>query len=359
MLAFFALPADRHAVRRMRPQTLRSAAGRLARSRWILAAALACAIGALVEPGSAWADAGDSIVFVRGQALWRMPADGSSAAVELATLAGQAGPVTRLTASPRGDAVLVERGEQVAWVRLAGTGRGSGLRPLDCRAPARFSPDGTRVACTGPSAQLAFYALPGERRSVMLDMPAVRALGFVDAGRVAVADEAGIWAVPVRHREQRLLVAPHRPSGMLLIGPRGRRAVGVYPPLESHKSSGVYVFRLDGKGTRRRLLPDAEPVAWSHDERWVAVQGQKSACLVQSTGGQYKCWKHYRALSLSPEGNYVLLGKPAEQADTPDDVHMDLYRGERDGVRPAAPRLLQRGVTGPAVWVPACAAGCR
>jgi dipeptidyl aminopeptidase/acylaminoacyl peptidase len=328
----------------MRPQSLR-------------AATLACAVLALAA-ASARADTGDSIVFVRDQALWRMPADGSSSAVELAALAGQAGPVTRLVASPRGDAVLVELGEQVAWVPLAG--RGSGLRPLDCRAPARFSPDGKYVSCTGPNEQLALYALPGERRSVMLDMPAGRALGFVDTGRVAVADEAGIWAVPVQQREQRLLVAPHRPSGMLLIGPRGRRAVGVYPPLEGQKSPGVYVFRLDGKGTRRRLLPEAEPVAWSQDERWVAVQSEKSACLVRSTGGQYKCWKHYDALSVSPDGNYVLLSKhPEEDAEAHGDGHMDLYRGERDGVRPAAPRLLQRGVTGPAVWVPPCPAGCR
>jgi hypothetical protein len=347
----------------MRPQSLRSAARRLPWSRWVLAAVLACAIGAPVGAGtgSAWADPGaGSIVFVRDQALWRMPADGSAAAVELATLAGQPGPVTRLAASPSGDAVVVELGEQIAWVPLTGKGRGSGLRPLDCRAPARFSPDGKYVACTGPGAQLALYALPAERRSVMLDMPAVQALGFVDASRLALADEAGIWAVPMQHREQRLLVAPHRPSGMLLIGPRGRRAVGVYPPLESHKSPGVYVFRLDGKGTRRRLLPDAVPVAWSQDERWVAVQGEKSACLVRSSGGQYKCWKHYDALALSPNGDYVLLGKHAEEAtDMPDDMPVDLYRGERDGVRPAAPRLLQRGITGPAVWVPACAAGCR
>jgi dipeptidyl aminopeptidase/acylaminoacyl peptidase len=343
----------------MRLQTLPWAARRLARSRWLLVA-LACAIGTLAQTGRAWADPGDSIVFVRDQALWHMPADGSSAAVELATLAGQAGPVTRLAASPRGDAVLVEMGAQVAWVPLTATGRGSGLRPLDCQAPARFSPDGKHVACTGPGAQLALYALPGERRSVMLDMPAVRALGFVDASRVAVADEAGIWAVPMQQREQRLLVAPHRPSGVLLIGPRGRRAVGVYPPLESHKSPGLYVFRLDGKGTRRRLLPEAEPVAWSQDERWVAVQDEKSACLVRATGGQYKCWKHYHALSLSPDGNHVLLAKsPEDETDTHGSGRVDLYRGEGDGVRPVAPRLLQRGVTGPAVWVPACAAGCR
>ena len=48
----------------------------------------------------------------------------------------------------------------------------------------------------------------------------------------------------------------------------------------------------------------------------------------------------------------MLMGKPSEK-----EGRMDLYRGERDGVRPAAPRLLERAITGPAVWIPACT-GC-
>jgi hypothetical protein len=296
------------------------------------------------------AAAEEGIVFVRENALWRVSAEGGEGAVEVAALGAET--VTGLVASPAGDAVLVEFGERVGWVSL--TGARAALRPLDCRPPARFSPDGRYVSCTAPgtAAKIAVYALPTEQRS-LVDVPAAQVVGFISGSRLVVADDAGIWAVPTEPGAQRALLAPHRPSGGLLIGPHGRRAVGVYPPLSDHKSPGLYVFRLDGQGVRRRLLPDATAVAWSRDDRWVAVQGERSACLVRATGGQYKCWKRFQALSMSPDGTYMLMGKPSEK-----EGRLDLFRGERDGVRPAAPRLLERAITGPAVWIPVCT-GCR
>jgi hypothetical protein len=327
----------------MTRQSARAAAGRRRPGRLVIVAWIAC-LGALWPAGAAAQD--ESIVFLRGNALWRAPVSGDADAVELTAVSGE---VTRLEASPRGDAVLVELGERVAWVSLASPDK---LNALDCKAPARFSPDGRRISCTGPKAQLALYALPGARRS-LVDLPAAQVVGFAEGNRLAVADADGIWAVPVKQREQRALLAPHQPSSALSIGPRGRRAVGIYPPLSDHPSPGLYVFRLDGKGVRRRLLPDAAPVAWSGDDRWVAVQREKSACLVRAAGGEYKCWKRYQALSVSPDGSHVLLSKPADK-----DNQIDLYRGDLDGVRPTAPRLLVRAVTGPAVWVPACS-GCR
>lgn len=331
----------------------------------VLALVLASAAWTQGAAADAVAEGDDSIVFVRDQALWRVPAEGNAAAVEVVALGED--PVTGLVASPAGDAVVVELGERVAWVPL--TGAPVTLHALDCRPPARFSPDGRYVACAGPGGtpggtmgatrpgarpegKIVLYTLPGEQRS-LVDAPAAQVVGFLSGSRIAVTDQDGVWAVPTEPGAQRALLAPHRPSGVLLIGPHGRRAVGVYPALSNHKSPGLYVFRLDGKGVRRRLLPDAEPVAWSRDDRWVAVQEDHSACLVRATGGQYKCWKRFQALSMSPDGRYLLLGKPSEK-----EGHIDLYRGERDGVRPAAPRLMERAVTGPAVWLPACT-GCR
>jgi hypothetical protein len=312
---------------------------------------------AVVLLGAAWsrgaaAAADEAIVFVRDNALWRVAVEGGASAVEVVALGAET--VTGLVASPAGDAVLVELGERVAWVPL--TGAAGALRTLACRPPARFSPDGRYVSCAavqpGAGARIVVYALPGEQRS-LVEVPAAQVVGFINGSRLVVADDAGIWAVPTELGAQRALLAPHRPSGGLLVGPHGRRAVGVYPALSNHKSPGLYVFRLDGKGVRRRLLPDATPVAWSRDDRWVAVQGDRSACLVRATGGQYKCWKRFQALSMSPDGSYMLMGKPSEK-----EGRMDLYRGERDGVRPAAPRLVERAITGPAVWIPACT-GCR
>lgn len=338
---------------------LRQAARRLAVAL-VLVGAWASVAAAEVE---------DGIVFVRGDALWRVPGEGQAEPVQVASLGAET--VTGLVASPAGDAVLVELGERVAWAPLTGASRS--LRMLDCSPPARFSPDGRYVSCArraagsedkpgadarpgaapAPStAPTIVYALPDQQRS-QIAVPAAQVVGFINGSRLVMTDDKGIWAVPTEPGAPRALLASHRPSGPVLISPHGRRAVGVFPPVRNHKSPGLYVFRLDGKAVRRRLLPDAIPVAWSRDDRWVAVQTEKSACLVRATGGQYKCWKRFQALSISPAGRYLLLGKPSEK-----EGHMDLFRGERDGVRPAAPRPVARDVTGPAVWIPACAT-CR
>ena len=334
----------------MRRESARAARGLHAWSR--LAGAPALVLLSAAWTRGATAEVDDSIVFVRENALWQVLAEGNGDAVEVVALGDET--VTGLVASPAGNAVLVERGDSVAWVSL--TGATGTLRALDCRPPARFSPDGRYVSCTeaGTAARpkLVMYKLPGEQR-LLVDVPAAQVVGLLSGTRIVVTDKDGRWSVPTEPGTQRALLAPHRPSGALSIGPHGRRAVGVYPPLTNHKSPGLYVFRLDGKGVRRRLLPDAEPVGWSRDDRWLGVQNGSSACLVRAVGGQYKCWKRFQALSLSPDGRHLLLGKPSDS-----DGRVDLYRGERDGVNPAAPRLVQRAVTGAAVWVPACA-GCR
>lgn len=323
---------------------------------------LACLTG--LRAGDAAADApAESIVFVRETALWRVTPGSSDEPVELASLGDDAKAVTRLAASPRGDAVLVELGERVAWVPVnAGAAAGSAagtLRPLECAPPARFSPDGRHLACTGPGSMLALYELPaGQARKI--DVPAAGVLGFLDGSTLVFADDVGLWAVPLATPEARSLLAPHRPSGALVIGPRGYRAVGMYPALPGHKSPGIYVFRLDGKGVRRRLLAGATPLAWSRDGRWLAAQSERlGACLVRATGGEYKCWKRHQALALAPDGSYLLLSKRRSDEDVAENARFDLYRGERDGVRPSPPKLVERGISGPAAWLPACADGCK
>lgn len=318
--------------------------------------ALACLAGLPAREAVASAPA-ESVVFVREAALWRV-SPGGGEPVALAALGDDAAAVTRLAGSPRGDAVLVELGERVAWVPVERGREASALRPLDCAPPARFSPDGRHLACAGPGSLLAIYELPaGKRRKI--DVPAASVLGFVDGGTLALADQVGLWAVPVASPGARALLAPHRPSGALMIGPRGQRAAGVYPALPGHPSPGMYVFRLDGKGVRRRLLAGTTPLAWSRDGRWLAAQSERlGACLVRAAGGEYKCWKRHLALGLAPDGSHLLLSKRSGEGGA-ESARFDLYRGERDGVRPAPPKLVARDIAGPATWLPACADHCR
>ncbi|WP_428269751.1 TolB family protein [Haliangium sp.] len=288
----------------------------------------------------------EGVVFVRDAALYFVPTEGKTEAVELGSLGDDAGPVTRLTASPGGDAVLVEYGDRVALVSLRGPS--ARLRVLACAPPAYFDHGGHRVACTGPANRLAVHELEaGIHR--LSDIVASQVKGFLDDHSLVLVNGQELWAETLEPNPTQRRLAPHLPTNALLIGPHGHRAVGVYPPLRDHKSAAIYGFKLDGEGVRRRLLAKAVPVAWSHDGEWIAVQGERvGGCLMRPTGGQYKCWRRFDALSLSPDGGYLLLSKPADG-----DQRVDLYAARRDGVHPDAPRLIVRGATGPAVWVPA------
>lgn len=295
------------------------------------------------------ADAG-SIVFVRGSALWRAPVRAAGKAVVIADLGDMAARVTRLEASPGGDAVIVELGEQVGWIRIGRKSRGDGTEPLRmlvCTAPARFSPSGDRIACVAEGGQTALYtrASGGSRAT---HYPASHILGFRGNDRLVVQDRQGLWADSVARPGRRTLLSPHLPTSDLLVAPDGRRAVGMFPPLRKADTAGLYVFRLDGNGVRRRLLAQGTPIAWSMDARWLLAQSPKQgACIVRSVGGEYKCWARFEAVSLAPDGSYALLARPAGAQGL-----RDLYVGKLEGVRPEPPVLLESAVSGPATWIP-------
>lgn len=302
--------------------------------------------------GSSDAALSGSIVFARGSALWHIPAGEATMGRPpepevIADLGDDATQVTRIEASPSGDAVLVELGDRVAWVPIALDRSTPGtLHFLDCSGPANFTPRGRSVTCTGRNGQIALHSVP-PTSARPLYYPASHILGFAPGKRVVIRNPEGLWADSVHTPGTLTLLAPHTPAGVLLVSPNGKHAAGVYPPLRRADTPGLYVFRLDGKGIRRRMLQDAEPVAWSMNERWLLAQSEdEGACIVRAVGGQYKCWARYDAVALSPDGAHVLLSRATENEG------LDLYVGQLAGVRPEPPRLVQRAIPGPAAWLP-------
>lgn len=348
----------------------RSAPRRLrGRYSWLACAALALAPLASARAGAETEEASaasasvpveGSLVFARGEALWRVPVNagraGGKRAVQLAPLPSEAGALTGLIASPRGNAVVATFERGVSWLAL--NQASPRLRPLACVPPAFFSRDG-RLACAGADGRLALYASL-RRTARAVPLPGARLAGFAADGRLLLADERGLWAVAADDPGQRTQLAPHVGARGLRVGPRGRRAAAWYAGVGTHPIPGLYTFALDEKATRRRLLAEAKPVAWASGGGWLAVQSEEEgACLVRVVGGQYKCWRRYRAVSISPKGAFLLMVKPEEKEREGADASLGLYIGEGEGVRPAAPRLVVDGVSRHAVWVAPCAAGCR
>jgi hypothetical protein len=143
------------------------------------------------------------------------------------------------------------------------------------------------------------------------------------------------------------VLAPHAPTGALLVAPTGDRAVGVYADRDQGADQGadaLYAFRIDGTGVRRKLMRSADPIAWSADGAWLLVQQQREACLVRAVGGEYKCWNRYQAAAIAPDGQHALLTKPGDKG------RFDLYRVELSGASRSKPVKIESDVDGPAAW---------
>jgi hypothetical protein len=311
---------------------------------------------------------GGSILYADGGSLWRTAADGSGEPVEVVRMGPDAAPIARLDASRDGRVVLIRAGDALWWAAV-GDRAPATPRPLNCSGEAHLSADGRAVACVGAARALVLYRLEPLRKTART-LPA-RLAGFSGAGRDAVVltDDDGVWEVPLRDPARRRLLSPHPPGSAFLPSPDGRRAVALYDdggrdddddegddddddddrasaPTAAARPHTIYGFRLDGKAARRKLMR-GEPVRWSQNSQWLLVQGRRRACLVRGVGGQYKCWDRYRAVSLSPSGEFALLARPSG-----DGAGLDLYHARLAGARPEAPRRIRAGVTGPAIWLP-------
>jgi hypothetical protein len=216
------------------------------------------------------------------------------------------------------------------------------VEALDCERPAKLSPDGSCVACKHQSGGSILYKLLPKVRSKKLPYIVGDHLSFygkAQARLVEVDKEKGIVLRSTKHGGKSKVLAPHKPTA-LLVAPNGKRAVGQF----EDEGDAVYSFRLDGKGARRKLTT-GKLVGWSPSSKWVMVQDGDSACLVRATGGQYRCWRDYRALSVSFTDDAILLSKKEGK-------RTELYRASLGGARSSKPLLLVKNARGSAVWLP-------
>lgn len=236
-----------------------------------------------------------SIAYVKDGAVWRAPLATPEQATKIADVAG-ASRVQHVEAAADGTALLIDLGDNAVWIDLA--------KPapvyLPCRG-GRVSADGHRVLCAARGSGAVVYRLrPRLGSSPLAGVDPAHAAA---AGERVVVEQDGHLAALGG-----AVVVPEAPAGELSIAPDGERAVGRYG--EGDEES-LYGFRLDGRATRRKLIPGT-PVAWSSDSTWLAITSGEEACAVRAAGGEYKCWKDYRALAIGPGGVLALLAQPGE-----------------------------------------------
>lgn len=340
-----------------------------------------------------------SIVYARGAALYRADARGKNE-VELAQLPAQA-TVRAIRTDPAGKVLLVDVDGKWSWMRLDGSAHT--LAALPCAdGPAQLASDAACVICrsTANADRSVIVQLQTGRVTQIAAPPTgARLVGTGKERRLVWADASGVWSAPPGKLKARTKVAPEPPLSGFLPSPDGTRAVGVYTDVvhDSVKTTKpadmLMTFALDGQGARRKTVKASVPVAWSADNQWLLVQDGSAACITRVTGGQYKCWRGYTAVSIAPDGAYALLlgnrdhdpvkkpksskqkkqGKRAPQAepanepeqqagedDGPtDDVAVPppsgplaLYRAKLDGAFTERPALLVKDVAGAAAWIP-------
>lgn len=275
-------------------------------------------VGALVVARTAHAApdealAKTTIVFARGNALYRATATGKDE-TELVKLPANK-PVRALRTDAGGTVLLADVGGKWSWMPLDGAA--ARLVDLPCaEGPAQLANDGTCVLCrsTKDATRSVIVILKTGKVNPVDASPAGARLVSTPAGRRLVwADASGVWSAPPGNLASKTKVAPEPPLRSFLPSPDGARAIGVYEDMvfegPRNKKPGPVLmnFALDGQGGRRKAIREGVPVEWSHDSQWILVQNGAQACIVKSSGGQYKCWKGYTAASIAPDGSYALL----------------------------------------------------
>lgn len=344
-----------------------------------------------------------TVVYARGGALYKSDARGKNEAQLVALPANKT--VRALRTDARGTTLLADVGGKWSWMPLdMATPR---LVALPCaEGPAQLSADGACVLCRSPNhAGRSIIVVMRRNKIIPVDVPPTGArLASTPTGRRLVwADAGGVWSSPPANPRQKTQLAFEAPLRSFLPSPDGSRALGVYQDFvfegrqKKKPAELLMTFALDGQGARRKSIRDGVPVEWSHDGQWMLVQNDAQACIVKASGGQYKCFKGYTAVSIAPDGKFALvLGNrdaasrsssrssrrntkqpkqtPKEQATAPegepeveggDDagVHDDvavpppsgplaLYRIKLDGPFNDAPVVIARIVDGAAVWIP-------
>jgi hypothetical protein len=265
------------------------------------------------------------VVFARGGSLWATDGKGKTPAVEVAALppGTAATDVHMIRTNAAGDRVVVDVGGTWFWAALVDGGVAT-LAELPCGAGAtRFSAKGASVLCAAPDGRARMVRL-SDGRVFDRDAPAASASLVVrgDVRSLAWVDNSGhVVAAPVVQPSATApeVLAPVAPVRGFLAAPDGSRGVGVYrakphKPKDAAERDELFGFALDGVAARRRLIRDGVVIDWSWDSRWLLVQDGDKACIARATGGQFKCWKGYTALSIAPDGAYALVLGPRSGA---------------------------------------------
>ncbi len=330
--------------------------------------------------------AGASVVFARGGSLYRVDPRGKLE-TEIATLPAKA-TVRELRTDVAGRVLLVDLDGKWAWMPLDGSTKQ--LTDLPCGdGPAGLANDGTCVLCrAGDKTSTIVNLASGKTFALPIPDQGARITGAAGERRLVWADTNGVWLAPPGDLSKKIKVAPEAPLRGFTPSPDGARALGVYADsvfTDTHHTKPADVlmsFQLDGQGARRKSVQAGVPVQWSHDSQWVLLQDHASACDIHASGGEYKCWKGYTAVSIAPDGKWALLlgnrdgskrqasakrraappaaNEDGEGEDAPPDVAVplpsgpqSLYRAKLEGAFTTAPTLIVKVVDGAAVWVPA------
>ena len=246
--------------------------------------------------------------------------------------------------SGKGEALLLRGRGFVAWTSLAPKAKAE-WRYLPCSGPSNLSADGKRVVCgTQDKQRIAIYTVEPALAVQIIDSKAAGPLAFAEAQNEIVSFGSKGDVVALSAEGERTL-ATHRPNARMLVTSDGRRAIGDY---EEETINVVYTFRLDEKATKRTLVHAARAIATSADSKWGAIQQEVDACAVRLAGGQYMCWRQYKALAISSSGKSLLLSRSAKGKH-------DLFLGAVTGTSSRKPLPLMEGAAAAATFWPRAA----
>ncbi len=338
------------------------------------------------------------VLVARGDALWLTDARGKAPQTPVVGLPAPAAGVRTIRSDATGARVLVELDGRWWWAPVSTDGTRNELQELPCGpGPARFTRKGDLVLCSGDDGQALIVRLRDGKRFPRA-VPATGA-AFIERDGVRAlvwSDGTAVLAAPLADPTQVRTLAPTAPLRGLLAAPDGSRAVGVYKdhPLKSRgrvepeERDQLFGFALDGTGARRRLIRDGVVIDWSWDSRWLLVQDGARACIARALGGQFKCWKGFTAVSISPDGAWALVLGPRAGADAAapeertsggsgesasgeggegdhDEAEdeatglppgpLSLYRAKLNGPYTERPALVETLLDGAAVWLPPAA----
>ncbi len=286
------------------------------------------------------------LVYGKGYALWRTPAQGGEAIkiVELGFAAKRLTKIVANTIGPKsGSIFLVSTEDNHYWVATQ-PNQVHVIRHV-CRGHAVLSADGRCVLCQDSNGNITLERLLPTAKKVTSKIQGDLASLLGEKTReLVVVTKNGVEAVNIAKPSQRRLVAGVAPVADLSIAPNGKYAVGVFGEGQD-RGTGLYVFTLSGDHVRRKLVSNAIPVVWSGDSRWLVVTRKQRGCVVRARGGQYRCFAGFRAIGLAPDFKEVLLtkGKPAA---------LTLFRADLGGAHSRKPIRLHSGVQGAAIWLP-------